>query len=359
MGRMKTRGSVVLAGYFGFGNLGDEALRAALEEALEKAGHPPPLVLARRPKGPREIGRARPVRVLRALRRSTALVFGGGGLLQNRTSGRSLAYYLSLVLLARLARRPVFLFGQGIGPIQGRFAQGATRLALRRVRRIGCRDEGSLAFLRSLGLSGVLDGDALFLLPPLGDGEAPERRDRPRVVLALKGGGRSAPRPLLERWKVLLCRLHELRDVSFTLLVSFPEEDLPLAQALDRSVDVPSRIACPGTAEEATQELAGAALLVGSRLHALEMGLRAGVPLLAIPEDPKIARFVEDARAFSAPEIPLSVFPSPEDVVSLIDAPPDRRRLLGAYQALHERTSRAFAAFLEDLGGAQGADRDG
>jgi len=176
---------IVIAGYYGYGNLGDEAIRVVLRDALDKRGIDA-VWLTARPQAQDEINRRSVLRVYDAMRRSRALVLGGGGLLQNRTSNRSLFYYLGLIGLSRIARKSVLLLGQGIGPIHGRFARLLTRVALKHAAYIGCRDQGSVRFLRDMGLNALLDGDLFFLLPPVE--EPPTRSSAARnIVLCLKG----------------------------------------------------------------------------------------------------------------------------------------------------------------------------
>jgi len=176
---------IVIAGYYGCGNLGDEAIRVALRQELAGRGIDA-IWLTAQPRAKDEIDRKSMLRVYAAVRASRALILGGGGLLQNKTSNRSLLYYLGLIALARLARRPVFLIGQGIGPIRGRFWRRLTRIVLKRASYTGCRNQGSVSVLRSLGLNAVLDADLFFLLPPI---EAlPTRSSAVRnIVLCLKG----------------------------------------------------------------------------------------------------------------------------------------------------------------------------
>ena len=57
-------------------------------------------------------------KVFGALRRCDALLSGGGSLLQDRTSTRSLLYYLSIVRCAEWMGKPVMLYANGIGPVQ-------------------------------------------------------------------------------------------------------------------------------------------------------------------------------------------------------------------------------------------------
>ena len=57
-------------------------------------------------------------KVLKSLWRCDALLSGGGSLLQDRTSTRSLLYYLSIIQAAELFHKPVMLYANGIGPVQ-------------------------------------------------------------------------------------------------------------------------------------------------------------------------------------------------------------------------------------------------
>src|SRR5207247_740740 len=61
--------------------------------------------------------RARPHDVLAALRRCDLFISGGGSLLQDVTSLNSLLFYLMQIRLARMLRRRVMIYAQGIGPL--------------------------------------------------------------------------------------------------------------------------------------------------------------------------------------------------------------------------------------------------
>jgi polysaccharide pyruvyl transferase CsaB len=321
--------NLVIVGYYGFGNLGDEAIRVALSATLNEREDLRPVWLVSQPQDTNEVNRAHPLAVFAGLRRSAALILGGGGLLQNKTSTRSLLYYLSLILLARSLRRPIFLLGQGIGPINGRFAQAMTRFTLSKVRYIGCRDRGSLDFIQSLGLDGTLDGDLFFLTPPWEEPLEEHQKDEARIVLSLKGTGKA------KRFIALLKEIHAKRNVSFVFLTFFPAEDCSLAESIVQQLDFPCRIVLPISVEEASAELAKTDLLISSRLHPLEFALRTGTPMLAITEDPKIERFVEEVSSHGGPAILDTASPSIEEICSLLDNPPDQEALRGAYRRMH------------------------
>jgi len=341
--------NLVIVGYYGFGNLGDEAIRVTLRAALNERENLQSVWLVSQPQDTNEVNRSHPCAIFAGLHRSAALIFGGGGLLQNKTSTRSLLYYLSLILLARSFCRPVFLLGQGIGPINGRFARAMTRFALSKVHYIGCRDRGSLDFIQSLGLDGTLSGDLFFLTPPREESLEEHQKDKVRIVLSLKGEGKA------KRFMALLKEIHARRNVSFAFLTFFPAEDRSLAESIVQQLDFPCRIIIPISVEEANAELARADLLISSRLHPLEFALRTGTPMLAITEDPKVEYFVEEVASHGGPRIPYTMFPSVEEVLQVLDNPPDREALRGTYRRMHEETRAAVAAFLDRLESVLGA----
>src|SRR5690606_40607808 len=112
-----------LSGYYGFGNAGDEAILEMVVSAL-RTGAPgvPFRVLTADPEGTarrlvalgvltapeaHEAVAARgPLQALGEVARAGLLVSGGGGLLQEGTSRRSLLYYVGWLLWARLLGVP-------------------------------------------------------------------------------------------------------------------------------------------------------------------------------------------------------------------------------------------------------------
>ena len=355
---MSEKQAVVVAGYYGFGNLGDEAIRDALVGELTRSELVTPILLVASKTRKDEVKRSSPIRVFAALRGASAILFGGGGLLQNRTSNRSLYYYLSLILLACLSRRPIFLLGQGIGPIRGMLARGATHYALSKAVYIGCRDQRSLDLLERIGLKGVLDGDLFFLFPPIAQLLAAPRDETPRIVLSLKGPGTATRQELIERSVELIEGVHGDTSALFILLPFFPAKDLSLAEEITRRLSFPCQITSPDSVEEASEAIASADLLISSRLHPLEFALRVGTPMLAIAEDPKVKQLVKEVRSVDGPQIPCTPFPSLEEVLLLLNYPPQRDSLQAAYRRLHERTDEAFSSFLSKLETVLG-ERDG
>ena len=300
--------NIVVSGYYGSKNAGDEAMLAAMIEVLSALD--PQLditVISADPEETRNRHQVKAVPWLRvgeiaaALRRADLMISGGGSLLQNVTSGRSLYYYLSVIFLARLLGTPVMLYAQGIGPVCGAFPRWLMRLVGNRVSLITVRDHGSLDELESLAIR----------RPPI--------RVTADPVLAISPVDRSVGRAILDRFP--LARQSPLVGISVREWRGWDAYKEAIAQAADsitqeygaRIVFLPMQypedvhaaesiaarmrekaLVLPG--EYMTGELLSLVgcldLLIAIRLHALIFAGVMGVPMLGISYDPKIDRFL-------------------------------------------------------------------
>ncbi|MCD1260865.1 polysaccharide pyruvyl transferase family protein [Paenibacillus athensensis] len=154
---------LVLSGYYGFDNSGDEAVLQSILLALRQQGEEQgmriePIVLSGNPQrtaamyGVEACHRMRPAEVLRALRSSDGLISGGGSLLQDATSAKTIPYYLAVLKLAQWLGKPTFVYSQGIGPVNRRFFDGWIRAVFRRCRYLSVRDTESADLLASMRL---------------------------------------------------------------------------------------------------------------------------------------------------------------------------------------------------------------
>ena len=141
---------IVVSGYYGAKNAGDEAMLAAMLEVLGDLD--PELhitVISANPAdterrhGVHAVGSLDARGIFRAMRHADLLISGGGSLLQNVTSRRSLYYYMAVILLAFLLGKRTMLYAQGIGPVTGKFACRCMRWLGNRVSLITVRDEGT------------------------------------------------------------------------------------------------------------------------------------------------------------------------------------------------------------------------
>ena len=108
--------NILISGYYGFDNIGDESILRTLVSSLRE--HIPDCsltVLSHNPTSTREkygveaVDRMSPMAILRAVKKCDMLISGGGSLLQDVTSSKSLHYYLSIIRCAEFFHKKVFI----------------------------------------------------------------------------------------------------------------------------------------------------------------------------------------------------------------------------------------------------------
>lgn len=315
---------VTLVGYYGFGNTGDEALLDAIVSTLHEAwqartGGVEPLeigVLSARPEETRRsypleaIPRFSPLQVLRQLRRSDLVLSGGGTLLQDKTSLRSLVYYAGIILLARHLGAPVMLYANGLGPLTSATGRRLARRALAACRLITLRDSQSLQDLRQLapGLRTEVrvTADPAFALPA-----APARQ----ATELLEAIGLDPALPILgvalRPWRGVAGLLPALADALAAVTRETADPPLqvaflPMHFPADLEVSREVRERLPGTLRTGLVErplsprlykavLGRMHVVLGMRLHALILAAAEGVPASGLVYDPKVEGFLTDA----------------------------------------------------------------
>jgi polysaccharide pyruvyl transferase CsaB len=241
------------------------------------------------------VRRMRP-EALAAIRRSRLFLSGGGSLLQDRTSARSLFYYLAVLWFAQRCRIRSMIFAQGIGPLDAPNSRRWTGKVLRKCQAITVRDADSAALLRELGVSQnggpaiEVTADPVFALEP-----QKSERVAAAIVAGPSLGIALRPWPGLETLLDPLAQvLSEFQpDVSLRAWALHPELDLAPCEELARrlpGVQVQRQTLEPAEwmalASDTTAVLA-------MRLHALIFAAARGVPVVGLSYDPKIDALLE------------------------------------------------------------------
>ncbi|MDF2501802.1 MAG: colanic acid biosynthesis protein [Anaerosporomusa subterranea] len=298
---------IVISGYYGFGNAGDEAMLAAMIGSFRRLEPTAEFtVLSGNPAetesrhGVKAVYRMNALDILRAIAGCNLLVSGGGSLLQTVTSERSLYYYLSVMLMGKTFGKPVMIYAQGVGPVRGAAARNAVRCIGNKLDLITVRDEGSLLELKSIGVSQppvYVTADPVLSLPP-SDGAFG------RKVLRQYGLDQGGPviGISVREWKDMAHYKKVFAGVADQLaakgarLVFIPMQK-PDVEAATRIVAYMRQPAVVLTEEYRTDELLSLMgnldMLIGIRLHALIFAAVMNVPLIGVSYDPKIERFLE------------------------------------------------------------------
>ena len=333
---------ITICGAYGRGNAGDETILAAIIQQFRQRDPDVPIcVLSKDPIGAALRNNVRSIytfsmgKVRRQLRRTRLFVSGGGSLIQDVTSTRSLLYYLWTICAAYRRGNRVMLYGCGIGPVNRRLNR---RLAGRIIDRcadiVTLRDPDSQETLTSLGVSHpkvYITAD-----PTLLQGVAAPEQDAAMEQAGLDPKGKYCMF-VLRRWKSVRQRLpafaaaaeYAYRTYGMTpvFFMLEPGKDQAVTQ------QVMDRIRCPKIALPVIQDgaticaiISKMEMVVSMRLHALIFASGQGVPVAGIVYDPKVSGFLdylEQANYISAEEVSAGA------LCDLIDAAASSRPVEG------------------------------
>ena len=160
---------VCISGYYGFSNFGDEAILDVLVEYL-KSKNADITIFSKNPIQTATKHRVKCVKtfdflsVMKNIKDSDVLFSGGGSLLQDKTSLKSLLYYLFVIYYALKQKKQVVIFAQGIGPIKNPVAKFVTAQILKKCDIVTVRDDASLCLVRGWGVSAEQVNDPIWNL---------------------------------------------------------------------------------------------------------------------------------------------------------------------------------------------------
>ena len=291
------KGQIVLCGYYGFDNLGDDALLCCAITHLKKSYpdksisvicHSPARVS--RSFGVRTVARENVLATLKEISAADKLIFGGGSVLQNATSNRSLEYYCSLIRFASKRGIPVELLSNGLGPIKGKRACRVTKKALLSCSGLSFRDSASATLARSLGCYSdiSIEDDLSAHLCPCDDSRieqilsAAGALGRKLLLIGIKGKTDRKTRKDIEKEIFLQSRGALLP----TFVIMHAHEDKKISKAMaKRHNGVCLKNLSPSELCALCQR---ADFAIGNRYHLLYIASRAGVPILPFGDDPKL-----------------------------------------------------------------------
>jgi polysaccharide pyruvyl transferase CsaB len=348
----------VVSGYYGCGNTGDEAVLAGIVESFaRRAGNGAVefTVLSQDPEdtkrrhGLNAVARMDAAVVRKALKGSDLLISGGGSLLQDVTSLRSLFYYLWVINKARSLGRPVMLYAQGIGPLRRKISRWLVRRAANGTQQITIRDEESERLLRQIGVYGPpieVTSDPAFALKSAGKVRAREILDNAgapangRLIGIAIRPWKNGPSEIA--YARMADSLAEDLGGRVVFLPMQPSGDLPLAESIASKCATKASIVKGSLSPQETVAVIGELnLLVAMRLHALIFGAMGGVPMVGLRYDPKVQQLMEvlgqGERTVDLAEVgPVKVMKTVFETLG--EAEKLRGELLQHAQKLSERT---------------------
>ena len=304
------KNKLLISGYYGFNNIGDESiLRAVVDNLKEKLEGIEITVLSQDPVSTMEkygvhaVNRRSVIDIIKAISKCDILISGGGSLLQDVTSKRSIFYYLFIMWAAKLLGKKVLIYSQGIGPINSIFNRRITYRTLIKTDGIVVRDDASRELLSEIGIPSekiVVTADPVLRIKPVpleigrkilekeGFTKNPEKTT---VGFAIRE--RKLDSKFVDQLCISMNRLMEEYQVEIVLIPFHCSEDMGVVDEIEKRLE--NRIFVirhKYLTDEMLSIIGNMDFLVGVRLHALIHAAIMEIPMIAISYDPKINSFM-------------------------------------------------------------------
>ncbi len=301
--------NILISGYIGYGNSGDDAILSAICKGIRQLNSDAKITaLSYKPEltikdnAIEAVHRFNWREIIKAVKRSDILISGGGSLLQDSTSTRSLLYYLGIIELAKKYNKKVMLYANGIGPIQKKWNKKVTKHVINKVDLITLRENISGNELSMLGISKPpihITADPVFSLPV---------KSSKRYKMFLQHEDIPLNRPLVgvlfRQWykddtfidKIAsICdKLIEEKRVNVVFIPMQYKKDLQISTTIARKMKYKTYILDKRMDTDTIIGIIGEMHMVLSmRLHALLFAAIQSIPMLGFVYDPKVNYYLK------------------------------------------------------------------
>lgn len=300
---------IMISGYYGFNNSGDDAILLAIIDNLRKIKKDVRIVvLSKNPKetsanyGVDSIDRFNLFKVISTMKKTRLFLNGGGNLIQDVTSTRSLMYYLTTIYLAKRIGLRVMLYANGIGPVSRSSNRYFTSKIVNLVDIITLREEASSRELKALGVNKpeiIVTADPALGLQPASPEEIDELLSKEQI---------SADCPLIgfsirkwagyESYSQIIAQAADYMEEKYNaksvfIPLHFPS-DLAVAEDIaSKMKHKPYILRNMYEVDKILGVIKKLDLVLGMRLHALIYSASLSVPVIGLIYDPKVQGFLE------------------------------------------------------------------
>ncbi|MBQ2890103.1 MAG: polysaccharide pyruvyl transferase CsaB [Clostridia bacterium] len=306
----KIKNDIVVSGYYGFKNSGDDASLKAIVDGLKALS--PKIRITVLSKNPAEtrrlygvdsVNRLNIFKIIKTMRNSLLLISGGGSLIQDVTSEKSLVYYLFIIRLAQFLNLKTMLYGNGIGPVLNEKSYPQIAKILNKVDRITLRDPKSLDTLLEIGVKNentLVTADAVFSLSEKNFSWPWDRLS----VMGLEKGQKyfcvsvRSWNDLADGFEETMAKTCDYIYKKYGYVPIF----VPMQQSQDAEIcqRIKDKTSCPSFVLGKSSSLKdvlgivnGSEFVLGMRLHILIYAACAGVSVVGLDYDPKINNMME------------------------------------------------------------------
>lgn len=306
----KKKYDIMLSGYYGFGNSGDDSiLYSIIMELKKKKPDIKIIVLSKTPDetskkyGVDSIHRFNLPSIIKNLLMTDVLISGGGSLIQDVTSNKSLAYYLFIIKLAKMMKKKVMVYANGIGPVINEKNFVRVKNALNKVDIITLREPYSAEELERFGVDAPrieITADPAFALFPASDNETEKlitsaglSENSKYCVIALRPWKYLSPDFLVQ-----IASSADYIKSNYGTEVLFinmqPARDTAINESVAKAMKNKSHIiTAPLTASQIMGIIDKSEFVIGMRLHTLIYAAKCKTPAIGLVYDPKITSIMD------------------------------------------------------------------
>ncbi|MCT4612406.1 MAG: polysaccharide pyruvyl transferase CsaB [Clostridia bacterium] len=297
---------IVISGYYGFDNAGDEAILYSIVESFKDEYEI--TVLSNNPEktkkdyGVKSVDRWNILKVTKAIRESDLLISGGGSLLQDATSIKNVTYYLAVIKIAQVHGKKVVVFSQGVGPVNKKINRHFINKTLNKVDKVFVRDENSKKLLLKFGIDPYL---VVTSVDPVIKVEKNQNRvargkeilsdftveDKKTILISVRDWHFKNKSLFVENITKVLNGLSKEEYNILFLPMHYPK-DIDISDSISKNVEGSIVLKHKYNTSQVIDIIAASDFLIGMRLHSLIIAAAMEVPHFAISYDPKIESFV-------------------------------------------------------------------
>lgn len=308
----------LITGYYGFLNSGDDAILTSMCEGIKRLGIPSKTtILSNNPKTTEEeykvnaTYRFNILSVIKEIKDTDILLMGGGSLLQDHTSTRSLIYYLSILGLAKLFKKKCMIYANGIGPIRRRMNRYLTGRMVNKVDVITLRDRLSLKDLESLGITKPLinvTADPVFNLElkaaPIKKILEDEKVDLSKpLVGVLFRDWKDKEKYVKKIAKVCDYIVDELNMNVLFIPMKYPTDMIISNQIASSMENVSYELKRKYDVNTIIEIIGETKFVLSMRLHALLYASLKSIPMIGFIYDPKVKYFLKELKMYTIEDI--------------------------------------------------------
>lgn len=281
----------IISGYIGFDNFGDEAIAKVLTSYLKEKNAEKITVLSSNPTKTEQLYGVSAVNYLdffKPIMQSDVLISGGGSLLQDVTSLKSLIYYLAVIVTALVFNKKVIIFAQGFTPFRTKIGKFFTKFVLKYCDKIYVRDAKSQEILKKMDITSELVADPVFGI------KTPIVETHQGIGVQLRSFYTLTDEFMEKLANEISKRFLNEKIKLFSLQDTL---DLPVLEKFStilKSKNINSEIYKNLSIEEAIDKISNLEYLVGMRFHADLVAAKAGVKVLGINYDIKVLNLAKN-----------------------------------------------------------------